>query len=140
VTNLALTFHSSLVLLHVLDGYAARLFGAEAVSPEIQRDRVYLESVRSALGWGMPASVGPSIPDGSGQREGLVAAGIQVKSELAYGEPADQIIRWVKNGGCDLVAMSTHSHLFVSDLLYGGTADNVRHHVDSPVLMLKARN
>ncbi len=116
VTKLALTFHSSLVLLHVADGWAARLFGAEAVSPEIQRDKAYLGSVRSRL----------------------VAAGILVESELAYGEPADQIIRWVGSRGCDLVAMSTHGHRFISDLLYGSTADNVRHRVDVPVLMLKA--
>jgi len=118
VTKLALTFHSSLVLLHVADGWAARLFGAEAVSPEIQHDKAYLESVRSRL----------------------AAAGIQVEAELAYGEPADQIIRWIESRGFDLVAMSTHGHRFISDLLYGSTADNVRHHVNVPVLMLKARN
>src|ERR1700733_2066156 len=115
-TKLALTFGSSLVLLHVADGWAARLFGADAVSPEIQHDKVYLESVRSRL----------------------AATGIQVEAELAYGEPADQIIRWVESRGCDLVAMSPHGHRFISDLLYGSTADNVRHHVDVPVLMLKA--
>jgi nucleotide-binding universal stress UspA family protein len=102
----------------VADGWAARLFGAEAVSPEIQHDKAYLESVRSRL----------------------AAKGIQVEAELAYGEPADQIIRWVECRGCDLVAMSTHGHRFISDLLYGSTADNVRHHVSVPVLMLKARN
>jgi nucleotide-binding universal stress UspA family protein len=117
VTKLAQTFHSSLVLLHVADGWAARLFGAEAVSPEIQRDEAYLESVRSRL----------------------AAAGIQVEAELAYGEPADQIVRWVESRGCDLVAMSTHGHRFISDLLYGSTADSVRHHVSVPVLMLKTR-
>ncbi len=108
VTKLALTFDSSL--------WAARLFGAEAVSAEIQHDKAYLESVRSRL----------------------AAAGIQVEAELAYGEPADQIIRWVQCRGCDLVAMSTHGHRFISDLLYGSTADNVRHRVAVPVLMLKA--
>jgi nucleotide-binding universal stress UspA family protein len=117
VTKLAIAFHSSLVLLHVADGWAARLFGAEAVSPEIQRDEAYLESVRSRL----------------------AAAGIQVEAELAYGEPADQIVQWVENRGCDLVAMSTHGHRFISDLLYGSTADSVRHHVTVPVLMLKTR-
>jgi nucleotide-binding universal stress UspA family protein len=116
VIKLALSFHSSLVLLHVADGWAARLFGAEAVSPEIEHDKAYLESVRSRL----------------------AAAGIQVEAELAYGEPADQIIRWIQSRGCDLVAMSTHGHRFISDLLYGSTADNVRHHVAVPVLMLKA--
>jgi universal stress protein A len=116
VTKLALTFGSSLVLLHVADGWAARLFGADAVSEEIQQDKAYLESVRSKL----------------------TAAGIRVEAELAYGEPADQIIRWIENRGCDLVAMSTHGHRFISDLLYGSTADNVRHRVIVPVLMLKA--
>jgi nucleotide-binding universal stress UspA family protein len=117
VTKLALTFGSSLVLLHVADGWAARLFAADAVSTEIQDDEAYLESVRSRL----------------------AAAGIQVEAELAYGEPADQIIRWVESRGCDLVAMSTHGHRFISDLLYGSTADSVRHRVDVPVLMLKAK-
>jgi nucleotide-binding universal stress UspA family protein len=116
VTKLALAFGSSLVLLHVADGWAARLFGADAVSAEIQDDKVYLESVRRKL----------------------AAAGIQVEAELAYGEPADQIIRWIESRGCDLVAMSTHGHRFISDLLYGSTADNVRHRVNVPVLMLKA--
>jgi nucleotide-binding universal stress UspA family protein len=118
VTKLALAFNSSLVLLHVADGWAARLFGAEAVSTEIQNDKEYLESVRSRL----------------------AAAGIQAEAELAYGEPADQIIRWIEYRGCDLVAMSTHGHRFISDLLYGSTADCVRHHVNVPVLMLKARS
>ncbi len=118
VTKLALTFHSSVVLLHVADGWAARLFGAEAVSTEIQQDKEYLESVRSRLS----------------------AEGIRVEAELAYGEPADQIIRWVECRGCDLVAMSTHGHRFISDLLYGTTADNVRHRVNVPVLMLRAKN
>ena len=117
VTKLALTFGSSLVLLHVADGWAARLFGAEAVSPKIEHDKAYLESIRSRL----------------------AAAGIPVEAELTYGEPADQIIRWIECRGCDLVAMSTHGHRFISDLLYGSTADNVRHHVDVPVLMLKAK-
>ncbi len=39
----------------------------------------------------------------------------------------------------DLIAMSTHGHRFISDLLYGSTADKVRHLVDVPVLLLKAK-
>jgi nucleotide-binding universal stress UspA family protein len=116
VTILARTFDSSVVLLHVADGWAARLFGADAVSPEIQHDKAYLESVRDRL----------------------AAEGLRVEVELAYGEPSDQIIRWIETRGCDLVAMSTHGHRFISDLLYGSTADKVRHRVDVPVLLLKA--
>jgi nucleotide-binding universal stress UspA family protein len=39
----------------------------------------------------------------------------------------------------DLIAMTTHGHRFISDLLYGSTADKVRHIVDVPVLLLKAK-
>ena len=35
--------------------------------------------------------------------------------------------------------MSTHGHRFFSDLLHGSTADKVRHLVNVPVLLLKAK-
>jgi len=117
VTTLARTFQSSIVLLHVADGWAARLFGEDAVSHEISADKAYLEAARARL----------------------AAEGLHVEVELAYGEPADEIIKWIATKGCDLVAMSTHGHRFISDLLYGSTADKVRHQVSVPVLLLKAR-
>lgn len=117
VTTLALTFGSALVIVHVADGWAARLFGANAVSREIDEDKAYLEAVRARL----------------------AGEGLQVQAELAYGEPADAIVGRARSSGCDLVAMSTHGHRFISDLLYGSTADSVRHRVDMPVLLLKAR-
>jgi len=117
VAALAHRFHSTVVILHVADGWAARFFGADAVSREITEDKAYLEKVKGRL----------------------TADGLSVEAELAYGEPADEIVKWVATRGCDLVAMSTHGHRFVSDLLYGSTADTVRHRVDVPVLLLKAR-
>jgi nucleotide-binding universal stress UspA family protein len=117
VSALAKCFESSLVILHVADGWAARWFGADAVSSEVIEDKAYLESVRARL----------------------TADGLNVETELAFGEPADEIVKWVTKRGCDLVAMSTHGHRFVSDLLYGSTAETVRHRVDVPVLLLKAR-
>jgi len=117
VSALARSFDSALVLLHVADGWAARWFGANAVSREIDEDKVYLEAMRARL----------------------AAEGLLVEAELAYGEPADEIVKWVATRGCDLVAMSTHGHRFISDLLYGSTAESVRHRVNVPVLLLKAR-
>jgi nucleotide-binding universal stress UspA family protein len=58
---------------------------------------------------------------------------------LAYGEPADEIVKWVQKGECDLVAMTTHGHRFVADLFLGTTATRVRHSVGVPVLLLKSR-
>ena len=115
VAALALSFHSSVVLLHVADGWAARWFGSDAVSPEIKNDMAYLESIRARL----------------------AAEGLSVDLDLAYGDPADQIIKWIETRGCDLLAMSTHGHRFFSDLIYGSTAEKVRHRVTVPVLLLK---
>jgi nucleotide-binding universal stress UspA family protein len=117
VKALAEITRSRVVLLHVADGWAARMFGREAVSPEISEDKAYLATVQAEF-----------------QTAGLVA-----DAELAYGEPAEEIIKWVREKQCDLVAMSTHGHRFVGDLFLGTTSRRVRHSVNVPVLLLKAR-
>lgn len=117
IKELARILHSKLVLLHVADGWAARTFGADAVSAEINEDRAYLEKIQAEF----------------------ISADIPTKAELAYGEPADEIVKWVQKGECDLVAMTTHGHRFVADLFLGNTATRVRHSVGVPVLLLKAR-
>jgi nucleotide-binding universal stress UspA family protein len=105
-----------IILLHVATGWAAHLFGSDAISPEIADDTAYLDRVRAEF----------------------EAEGIPVQAELAYGEPAREIVRWVREKGCDLVAMSTHGHRFWADLFLGVTATRVQHSVDVPVLLLRA--
>jgi len=58
---------------------------------------------------------------------------------LAYGDPGHEIVKWVKQKGCDLVAMSTHGHGFLADLLLGSASRRVRHSINVPVLLLKAK-
>ncbi len=117
VKQLAKLAHSKLVLLHVADGWAARTYGPDAVSPEITEDTAYLEKVRAEF----------------------EAAGIRSEPELAYGDPASEIIKWVQQRGCDLVAMSTHGHRLLADLFLGTTATRVRHSVGVPILLLRAK-
>lgn len=117
VKQLAKLAHSRLVLLHVADGWAARTYGKDAVSREIAEDTAYLEKVRAEF----------------------QAAGIPTEAELAYGDPASEIIKWVKQKGCDLVAMSTHGHRLLADIFLGATATRVRHSISVPVLLLKAK-
>ncbi len=116
VKQLARLTGGRVVLLHVATGWAARTFGADAVSPEIREDTAYLEGVRAEF----------------------EAAAIPAQAELAYGDPATEIVRWVRERGCDLVAMSTHGHRLIADLFFGVTASRVQHHVNVPVLLLKA--
>ncbi len=68
-----------------------------------------------------------------------MSTGIPAQAELAYGEPANEIIKWVQQKGCDLVAMSTHGHRLLADVFLGATATRVRHSIDVPVLLLRAK-
>src|SRR3954465_13136100 len=88
VRSLAKTMNSRLVLLHVADGWTARTYGPNAVSPEIDEDRAYLAKIKAEL----------------------EAEGIATDTELAFGNPATEIIKWVQDKHCDLIAMSTHGH------------------------------
>jgi nucleotide-binding universal stress UspA family protein len=67
------------------------------------------------------------------------SVGIPAEAELAFGEPANEIIKWVEDRGCDLVAMSTHGHRFLADVFLGTTATRVQHHISVPVLLLRAK-
>lgn len=117
VKQLARLAHSRLVLLHVADGWAARTYGRDAVSREIVEDSAYLRTVC----------------------EEFQAAGIPAEAELAFGDPGSEIIKWVEQKGCDLVAMSTHGHRFLGDLFLGSTATRVQHRISAPVLLLRAK-
>jgi nucleotide-binding universal stress UspA family protein len=117
VKQLAKLAKSRLVLLHVADGWAARTYGPDAVSAEITEDTEYLRKVQSEF----------------------QSAGIPAEAELAFGEPASEIIKWVEDRGCDLVAMSTHGHRFLADVFLGTTATRVQHHISVPVLLLRAK-
>ncbi|HEY1662372.1 MAG TPA: universal stress protein [Verrucomicrobiae bacterium] len=117
VKPLAKWAKSRVILLHVADGWAARTYGPDAISPEIREDTAYLEKVRAEF-----------------QSEGIDAA-----TEMAYGEPGDEIVKWVEKKGCDLVAMSTHGHGFLADLFLGSASRRVRHKIRVPVLLLKAK-
>ena len=119
VTELARLTGAELLLVHVADGWAARNFDQLKLreSEEMQSDRAYLERLRDQL----------------------VERGFAVTIELAMGDPATELIRVAEAQGVDLIAMSTHGHRFLSDVLHGTTADRLRHLVSVPVLLLRAQ-
>ena len=118
IEPLARLMGSELVLVHVADGWVARNLNQLnlAESQEMRDDRAYLERVRSRF----------------------VDSGIPAQAVLLVGEPADAIVRLARENGADLIAMSTHGHRFLGDLIYGSTASRVRHTVQIPVLLLRA--
>lgn len=120
IRPLARLANAKLILVHVADGWVARNYEAMKLqeSEEMKEDRAYLENL---------------------ERE-LRAEGFEVSSILAMGEPSTEIIKLARSEPVELIAMSTHGHRFISDLLYGSTADKVRHNVDIPVLLLRVKN
>jgi nucleotide-binding universal stress UspA family protein len=119
VSELAKLTGAELLLVHVADGWAARNFDQLKLreSEEMRSDRAYLEQIRADL----------------------VGRGLTVNTKLAMGDPATELIKTAEEQKVDLIAMSTHGHRFLSDILRGTTADKVRHLVKVPVLLLRAQ-
>lgn len=119
VLPLATMCGSTLVLVHVADGWVARAYDELQLreSKEIREDRAYLEGLRDSL------------------RE----RGFAAESRLAMGDPATEIVRAAETEHADLVAMATHGHRLVKDIILGATVDKVRHELKVPVLLLQAR-
>ena len=117
VRDLAKLCDASVVLIHCADGWAARNQHQLVLreSDEMKNDREYLES----------------------RADALEADGLQAECILAGGDPATEIASAVVREGCDLVAMSTHGHKGVQDLLRGSVANEVRHRTTIPVLMVR---
>jgi universal stress protein A len=119
VARLAKLTGAELLLVHVADGWAARHFDDLKLreSEEMKADREYLENL---------------------QRD-LTGQGLTVETRLAMGDPATELVKAATDQHVDLIAMSTHGHRFISDVVHGATADRVRHLVKVPVLMLRAQ-
>ena len=119
VSGLARLTGAELLLVHVADGWVARNFDRLNLreSDEMKSDRAYLDGLQAEL----------------------AAQGLAVTTHLAMGDPSDEIIRVAEEQHVDLIAMSTHGHRFLSDIIHGTTADRVRHLVKVPVLLLRAQ-
>lgn len=118
IRKLARHCGASLVLIHVADGWAARNVKQLHLreSEEMREDREYLEQIA----------------------ESLEKDGIEAECVLAAGNPGAEIAEAAVREDCDLIAMSTHGHRFLQDLLYGSVANEVRHISHVPVLLVRA--
>ena len=118
VRRLAQFCHASVVLIHVADGWAARNIRQLDLreSEEMRHDREYLERVTNEL----------------------AQAGVSAEALLASGDPASEISAAAEREHCDLIAMATHGHKLIGDVVYGSVANSVRHRSMVPVLLVRA--
>lgn len=118
ISQLARQLGSELLLLHVADGWAARNFEQLklAESAEMREDIAYLDSTAVQL-----------------RTSGLV-----VTTRLALGNPPNEIVKIAAGSGCDLIALASHGHKLIGDLIHGSTIDKVRHNTSIPLLVVGA--
>ena len=118
IKPLAKESQAELILVHVADGYGARMQKQLnlADSEEIKKDRNYLER----------------------RKNELLRENFRISGFLKTGEPSDEILKIAESEKCDLIAMATHGHRFLKDLIFGSVAENIRHRTDTPILMVKS--
>src|SRR5262249_777011 len=119
VEGLARLTGARLLVVHVADGWAARHF-----------DELKLRESEAMLD-------DKAYPAGGG--EGVGGGGRRTGTGLGMGDPASELAKVAKEEDVDLIAMATHGHRFLNDLVRGSTADRLRHLVTIPVLMVRAK-
>ena len=118
ISELAKLHGSELLLVHVADGFVARNYEqlSLAESQEMKDDRAYLENAANTMR----------------------ARGLTVETFLALGDPVDGILKTAQDRQCDLIAMATHGHRLLGDIIHGSTINEVRHKAEVPVLLVRA--
>ncbi|HKC41038.1 MAG TPA: universal stress protein [Gemmatimonadales bacterium] len=118
VTGLAQLAGAEVILVHVADGWAARNMEQLNLkeSEEMKEDRAYLERISKELR----------------------AAGLEVDAVLAAGDPAKEIAAAAEREECDLIALATHGHRLLDDVVRGSTATALRHNTRIPILMVRS--
>ena len=118
IRPLASASHAALVLIHVADGWVARNIQQLDLreSEEMKEDFGYLDQVCNAL-----------------RQDGF-----NVEAVLAAGDPAREIAAAADREHCDLIAMATHGHRLLADVVKGSVASELRHITSVPVLMVRA--
>jgi nucleotide-binding universal stress UspA family protein len=118
VAKLATSSSARVSLIHVADGYVARNYDQLKLAPsqEMLEDMDYLKK----------------------RENELQNMAIATSSHLAWGEPADEIIKFAAQIQCDLIAMATHGHGLVADFVLGSVTRSVRHRTNVPVLLIRS--
>jgi manganese transport protein len=115
--GLARQHDAALVLIHVVEGTGASLFGASTADEESRRDREAMADLVAHL----------------------EAQGLRAEGELGYGSPPLELVRLARERGLDLLVLGTHGHRFLADLALGETVSPVLHRLTIPVLVVPGK-
>lgn len=69
-------------------------------------------------------------------RDKMRGEGVNVEVLIRSGEPDEEILKEIDDGGYDLVAMATHGHTFIGDILFGSVSKTLKHKISIPLLLI----
>ncbi|RFS24816.1 iron/manganese transporter [Chitinophaga silvatica] len=107
--------HTEYILIHIVESASAKYSGKESDDLETRKDQEQLDTYITLL----------------------KSRGIHAKGVLGFRRRAKEIARIVKEENADFLVLGAHGHKGFKDWLYGETANQVRHHVNIPVLLVQ---
>ena len=113
--SIAKTEGALLTLIHVADSAPGSVYGTDVYDEHTRDDEKYLCDIAAELR----------------------AAGTPVEITLAFGNPADEIVKFAESHDVDMLVMGSHGHRQFSDLIWGETVDPVRHGLSIPVMVVR---
>ncbi|MFZ0389870.1 MAG: universal stress protein [Calditrichia bacterium] len=109
VSALALQNKAQVFLLHVVHSHT------------LDQDRALREHAEPAL---------------NSHRNFLQKKGIEAEIIIRSGEPDKELLKEIEENGYDLVAMATHGHSFIGDILFGSVSRTLKHKISIPLLLI----
>lgn len=69
--------------------------------------------------------------------DNLRGQGIDAHIITRSGEPDDEILAEINGKDYDLVAMATHGHNLIGDILFGSVSSTLKHKISVPLLLIR---
>jgi universal stress protein A len=109
VSALALQNNAQIYLLHVVHSHT------------LDQDRALREPAEASL---------------KTHCEALKSRGIEAHIIIRSGEPDSEILAEIEGKDYDLVAMATHGHSFIGDILFGSVSRTLKRKISLPMLLI----
>lgn len=106
--------NTQITLLHVVESVSARVYGDDADDFETIEDLKYLKKYNQYL----------------------VGNKLKCSTKIAFGKANEAIPEFVNQNNFDMVIIAKHGHLWFKDLLFGTTISQVRHKINTPILIV----
>ncbi len=109
--------HARIYLLHVEEDVTSQMFGQEASTAEVEEGSRYLDDIAGLLA-----------------NQDVIVERVVRHSR----NPKNEIVRYARELGPDLIVMGAHGHKGLKDIIFGTTINAVRHNLRVPLLIVRA--